>query len=778
MDVLYYKIDNLTCAHCAAKIEHAINKLPYVEEVSINILNKRLDLSLNKDENPLEVIETINQLIAKIEKGVSITPLITEQATYTINGLDCASCASKIEQRLRSVGAIKEVNVDFFSKELTFTKVTEMDQQNLEKTLKIAIDQVEPGLTITRKDDTVAEQEEKNPLLFDFVSVLVAILLFVVGLIIGKDHSLYLPVMFTSYIIVGGEVVYKAIRNIFRGNLFDENFLMALATIGAFGIQEYSEAVAVMMFYQVGELFQTLAVRRSRKSIKGLLSIKPLVANVKEANQIIERKVEEVFPGETIIIRPGERIPLDSVVIEGKSLVDMKALTGESNPVFVEVGSDLLSGCINIDGLLTAKVMKSASDSTVTKVLELVEHASSKKAETEKFITRFARYYTPVVTLAAFLLAIIPPLFFGGIWTVWLSRAFIFLVISCPCALVISIPLGFFGGIGRASKQGILVKGGNHLEALNDVSTIIFDKTGTLTKGNFAVVAIHVDHSSYSKESLLELAAHIENHSNHPIAQSIVSAYKGTINLNFAQNIQEVAGHGLIAVVNDERVFVGNHRLLAMHGINHPVVQEVGTVIYIAVDDHYIGYILIQDELKPEAKHALQTLRTRGIKQLILLTGDQIEVAELIGKELNLDRVHANLLPEDKLTLLEAIMDRTTGKVMYVGDGINDTPVLARSDVAMAMGGVGSDAAIEVSDIIIMNDELIKIPEAFVIAKQTNRIVWQNIVFALGIKFFFLVIGAFGLTTMWQAVFADVGVSIIAILNSFRILYMRKSIKN
>lgn len=577
-----------------------------------------------------------------------------------------------------------------------------------------------------------------------------------------------------SFIIVGGDVVISAIKNILKGQVFDENFLMSLATIGAFCIGEFPEGVAVMLFYQVGELFQSYAVSQSRKSIASLMDIRPDYANVKRGSEIVRTDPEEVKIGDIIIIKPGERIPLDGKVIEGNSMLDTSALTGESVPREIEVGCDLLSGCININGVITAEVTKEFGESTVNKILDLVENASSKKSNSEQFITKFARYYTPVVVILAVLLAFIPPLLINGAsFSSWIYRALSFLVVSCPCALVISIPLSFFGGIGGASKKGILIKGSNYLEALAKTEIIAFDKTGTLTKGVFNVQEIHSD--SFSKEKLLELTAHAENYSNHPISLSLKRAYGKDIDQARITDVEELSGYGVTAMVDARRITAGNSKYMEKLAIPYFKGDLIGTIVHVAVDNLYAGYIVIADELKADSKQAIHDLKAIGIKQTVMLTGDTKNTGLRVGNDLGLDTIYTDLLPIDKVDKIEELLSHksTMGKLAFVGDGINDAPVLARADIGIAMGGLGSDAAIEAADIVIMTDEPSKIAAAIKISKKTLKIAYQNIVFAIGIKVLVLLLTALGITTMWAAVFADVGVTVIAILNSFRALNVK-----
>ena len=589
-----------------------------------------------------------------------------------------------------------------------------------------------------------------------------------------NNEWLQIALFIISYIIVGGDVVKRAVKNIFKGQVFDENFLMSIATIGAFFIGEYPEGVAVMLFYQVGELFQSYAVGKSRKSIASLMDIRPDYANVKKGDELVKVDPDEVQIGDIIVIKAGEKIPLDGKVIEGSSMIDTSALTGESVPREVEVGSDILSGCININGVITAEVTKEFGESTVSKILDLVENASSKKSNSEQFITKFARYYTPVVVIIAVFLAIIPPLVIdGATFSDWIYRALAFLVVSCPCALVISIPLSFFGGIGGASKKGVLVKGSNYLEALAETEIVVFDKTGTLTKGVFNVQEIHPE--GVSKEELLELTAHAESYSNHPISLSLKRAYSKEIDNGRISDVEEISGHGVIATIDGKKVMVGNIKLMKMMDIPYFKGELIGTVVHVAVNNKYIGYIVIADEVKEDSAQAIKELKAANIKQTVMLTGDNKSIGSKVAKELGLDKVYAELLPADKVEKLEELFSQKSkkGKLAFVGDGINDAPVLARADIGIAMGGLGSDAAIEASDVVIMTDEPSKIATTMKISKKTLKIAHQNIVFAIGIKIIVLILSAFGITTMWAAIFADVGVTIIAVLNAFRALNVK-----
>ncbi len=601
-------------------------------------------------------------------------------------------------------------------------------------------------------------------------------------LITDMPQLISLAVFLAAYVAIGGDVVSKAVRNIGKGQVFDENFLMMIATVGAFFVGDYAEAVAVMLFYQVGECFQSYAVNKSRKSITALMDIRPDYANVVRDGREEEVDPDEVAIGETIVIKPGERIPLDGTVLSGTSTLDTRALTGESIPRDVCTGEEVISGCVNLSGVLEVKVSKEFGQSTVAKILDLVENASSKKAESENFITKFAKYYTPIVVFCALVLAFIPPIVLGGGFSEWIYRALTFLVISCPCALVISIPLSFFGGLGGASKAGILVKGSNYLEALADAEVIVMDKTGTLTKGNFAVAEI-LPEDGVSREELLEVTAYVESYSNHPISQSLVNAYRkagSQIEKSRLDSIEEIAGHGVKAVFDGAVVLAGNEKLMKKEQISidgkRNEKSKAGTLVHVARDGKYLGAIVIADEIKTDAKEAVRGMKAWGLKTIVMLTGDRKEVAEHVAGELGITQVYAELLPGNKVDRVEEIFARKSakGKLIFVGDGINDAPVLARADIGIAMGGLGSDAAIEAADIVIMNDEPSKIVKAMKISKKTLTIVKENIVFAIGIKVLVLILAAFGAANMWAAVFADVGVAVIAILNAMRALKTEK----
>lgn len=693
-----------------------------------------------------------------------------------LEGLCCANCAAKIEREVRHLPGVQEASLDFISRKLAVDTEESMNTARLFAAVEGIVNRIEPGVKVVLPNSrSVAQEPPGGEELTDNHQIIKLVLggaLFAAGIIFELGSWQELAIFLLSYVIIGGGVILRAIRSIAQGEVFSEFFLMSIATIGAFLIGEYPEGVAVMLFYMVGETLQERAVNQSRRSISALMDIRPDYANLKTADTVRKVSPEEVDIGDIILVKPGEKVPLDGQVIEGISMVDTSALTGESVPRNVKPGQEVLSGFININGLITVKVTKSYQESTVAKILDLVENASSKKAPTENFITKFARYYTPAVVFAALAIAVVPPLVIdGAVWTDWIYRALVFLVISCPCALVISIPLGFFGGIGGASKRGILVKGGNYLEALNYVETVVFDKTGTLTKGIFKVTDINPS-EGFTKEELLKYAAYAEVYSNHPIADSIRKAYSGAVDETLIENYEEIAGQGIKVRINGKEVLVGNNRILTGQPAEALEIDTVGTVIHVVVDKQYAGHIVIADEIKEDAVQAIQDLKKLGIKQTVMLTGDLAEVGQKIGNQLGLDLIYAQLLPADKVEQLEQLDQKKSpkGKLVFVGDGINDAPVLARADIGMAMGGLGSDAAIEAADIVIMNDAPSQIATAIKIARKTKRIVYQNIVLALGIKAVVLALGVVGIATMWAAVFADTGVALLAVLNAMRII--------
>ena len=688
--------------------------------------------------------------------------------SYRLEGLDCANCAMKIEKGVQKINGVKEATVNFTSGKLTID-AEEDHLATIEQETKKVVKELEPDVKVTEIDkEKVSEHgnEKERNTLFRILFSLAGIALL---LLFDFNEPIRLIGYLLIYLLIGYDVVKKAVMNIVKGKIFDENFLMSVATIGAMLIGEYPEAVAVMLFYQIGEYFQGLAVNHSRKSIRELMAIRPETAHIQTAEELMTVNPEDVQIGQYVLVKPGERVPLDGTIIEGESLVDTSALTGESVPKSVYVGETVLSGFINKNKPFLVQVKKSYENSTISKLLELVENASSKKAPAENFITKFARYYTPVVVGLAVLLAVLPPLVVSGAaFSEWIYRALTFLVISCPCALVISVPLSFFGGIGGASKIGVLVKGSNYLELLAQTETVVFDKTGTLTKGDFSIQTID---TKIDPKIFMQYVASAEQFSTHPIAQSVLEGYAGP--LLPTTNIQEFAGEGILAEVDGKQVLVGNHKLMERFEISFPSSQEIGTLLYLAIDQSYSGYLVIADTLKEDAVDALVQLKQAGVKNTVMLTGDSKKIADHIGKQVGVDKIYSELLPEDKVQRLEEILQRNNKKTAFVGDGINDAPVLARADVGIAMGGLGSDAAIEAADVVIMNDQPSKIAEAIHLAKKTLKIVKQNIVFAIGIKILVLTLGAFGFASMGDAVFADVGVTVLAVLNAMRSLHVK-----
>jgi Cd2+/Zn2+-exporting ATPase len=706
---------------------------------------------------------------------------------YMLDNLCCPKCAAKIEKYVAALDGVSRVLVDFSVQKLTIEIRDSGLWDDIMTRANAVIKGLEPAVEVRDfalfpKKETAKRGEYDVPVTkwLRRASLILGMALFVLGMALEYVPSVSLPplarfaLFLTAYLLVGGEVLVKAGRNIARGEIFDENFLMVIATIGAFAIREYPEGAAVMIFYQIGEAFQNYAVGRSRRSISALMDIRPDYANLRTAAGLERVPPETVRIGDIIVVKPGEKIPLDGVVTDGFSALDTSALTGESLPRDVETGSAVLSGSINKSGLLTIEVTKVFGESTVSKILSLVQNAGSKKSVTENFITKFSRYYTPAVVGLAALIAVLPPLFGAGPWAEWINRGLIFLVISCPCALVISIPLSFFGGIGGASRNGILIKGSNYLEALTNVDTVVFDKTGTLTRGVFSVTKV-VPAGGLTADKLLYYAAHAEAHSSHPIALSIAKAYGREAESEALGNYEEIAGKGVSVLVGEDAVLAGNARLLDDAKIAVPPAEELGTLVYLAVNRAYAGYIVIADELKADSARAVADLRNIGVKRIAMLTGDSKAVGESIAKQIGLDAAYTELLPHQKVEYLEALEQAKSGsgKLVFVGDGINDAPSLARSDVGIAMGGVGSDAAIEAADVVLMTDEPSKIAGAIRIARKTRNIVWQNIIFALSVKGLILVMGALGIATMWEAVFGDVGVALLAILNAMRVMKVK-----
>lgn len=712
----------------------------------------------------------------------------SNECMLSIEGLDCPNCAAKVERKINTLEGIKEATVDFLGKKIVVL-ADEISENELVELIQTEVDKIEDGVKVfvpkVQAGESSSEEEDTGKIK---KKLLIGGVLFVLGIFVPK--TLFIPklaVFLVSYLVIGGDVLLSAFKNILNGQVFDENFLMAIATIGAFAIGEYPEGVAVMLFYQLGELFQGIAVNNSRKSIVSLMDIRPDYANIKVGEGIKKVSPEEIKVGEIIVVKSGEKVPLDGKIVKGASTFDTSALTGESLPREAKAGDDVLSGFINKNGLIEIQVAKVFSESTVSKILYLMENAGSKKSKTENFITKFARYYTPAVVITALIVAIIPPLLIqGATFSDWIYRALIFLVVSCPCALVISIPLGFFGGIGGASRHGILIKGTNYLEVLNNLESVVMDKTGTLTKGIFKVTEVNVKNNikindfennktELTKPLLLKYAAHIEKFSNHPIAQSIVAEYENSVSKvdeNVVKDFEEISGFGIKVNINNHQFLAGNSKLMNLENITFDKKENLGTAIYLAADGKYIGNILISDEVKEDSARAIKGMKENGVKEIVMLTGDNEAIGKNIAEKLGIDKVFTELLPNEKVEKLEEIYKTKSekGKVAFVGDGINDAPVLARADLGIAMGGAGSDAAIEAADVVIMNDEPSKIVTAIKIAKKTKEIVWQNITIAFAIKIVVMALGLFGDATMWEAVFADVGVALLAVLNATRVL--------
>lgn len=690
-----------------------------------------------------------------------------EELQLTLEGLNCANCARKIEEKVGKMEGVKESNLNFTTTTLNVKLERKVKEEHAINEIKKIVEALEPHVKVEKK---VSGKTNVQRAKFEVKpTLIIGTILYLIAVIGDFKGALALILFVASYLLIGGKVVLTAIKNIARGQLFDENFLMTVATIGAFSISEYPEAVAVMLFYEIGETIQGYAVNKSRSSISSLMDIRADYANI-----IIDGKEKKVSPEtvkveDIILVKPGEKIPLDGIVVEGESFVDTSALTGESVPRKIAVNDEILSGGINTNGVLKVKVTKKFGESTVSRILEMVENAANKKANTEKFITKFAKVYTPIVVALAILIAVVPSIFIkDALFSTWLYRALVFLVVSCPCALVVSVPLGFFAGIGGASKKGVLVKGSNYLELLKDLETVVFDKTGTLTEGVFTVTEINTN--NIQKEKLIEIAAMAESFSNHPIAISIIKEYGKEIDKEVIEEYEEIAGHGIKAVINNEEILIGNAKLMNQFNISYNEVDSIGTVVYCAINGEFKGSIVISDKIKENAGEALINLKAAGVKKTVMLTGDNKKTAEKVGEKVNIDEVHSELLPLGKVKEVEKLLKASNknGRLAFVGDGVNDAPVLARADIGIAMGGIGSDAAIEAADVVLMKDDINALVDAINVSKKTNKILWQNIIFALGVKVIVMVLGTFGIANMWTAVFADVGVTIIAIINSTR----------
>ena len=772
-----YSLVGLDCPNCAAKIERELRKIKGLEEVNVNFNSLSVELPENLEAEARAVI-------ARVEPEVKFERTKDSKIRCSLDGLDCANCAAKIEAELNKVKGLENVKINFA------TKNVELPSELFKRAGEL-ISKVEPDIKLRKIEGCgLSPHEEKEEEKSKLWLITGAGILFLIGLIFNEQlHRTPYSwaeyfILITAYLLVGWPVVASAAKKIIRGQLFDENFLMTIATGGAIAIHQLPEATGVMLFYAVGEYFQSRAINRSRRSISNLLNIQPEYANLKENGGSRQVKPDEVEVGQLIIVKPGEKVPLDGEIVEGISFVDTSALTGESVPRKVEPGEKVLGGMINGQGLLTVKVAKPFKDSSIARILHLVEKASERKAPTEQFITLFSKLYTPAVVGIAALIAIIPPLVIpGATFGQWFYRALVLLVISCPCALMVSIPLGYFGGIGGASKNGILVKGANFLDALANLDTVVFDKTGTLTKGVFRVTEI-IPKKGFTKEEVLAAAAGAEIYSNHPIAQSIRAAAESDgqkIPENEVTDYREIPAHGISATVKGRKILAGNDRLLHKENIVHEDCDVAGTSVYVAIDEVYAGYIIIADELKEDAKEVITGLKRLGIRKIVMLTGDEKSVAERVSKELGMDSFYAELLPEDKVAKVEeletGLSNRRKQKLAFVGDGINDAPVITRADIGVAMGGLGSDAAIEAADVVLMEDAPSKLVKAVEIARRTGLIVKQNIYLALGVKGFFILLGGLGVASIWEAVFADVGVTVLAVLNAGRTLRHGKSFK-
>lgn len=753
-------LSGLTCANCANKIETKVNNMNGVKEATLNFTTSTLIIELNGERHDDDIILEAKSIINKLEPGVKVfnkneSNIIPKEVNK------CTSDTCSIENKNEKENHTHDKNHSHNnfrgeSHEHSSEKPHEHSHEHSHDHSHGHSHDHSNGEAVSLKEN---------------MRLIIGAIVYAIALISTEGSILSVVLFALSYVLVGGEVVLTAIKNILRGEVFDENFLMTVATLGAFFVGEFPEGVAVMLFYQIGEVFQSYAVNRSRKSITSLMNIRADYANVLKDGKEEKVNPETVNIDDVIIIKPGERVPLDGIVLDGTSFVDTSALTGESVPREVSTGEDILAGFINTNGVLKVKVTKNFKESTVSRILELVENASNKKAPTEKFITRFARIYTPIVVFSALALAIIPPLVIkDASFYDWIYRALIFLVVSCPCALVVSIPLGLFAGIGGASRKGILVKGGNYLEALKDVNTVVFDKTGTLTKGVFKVTEIN--NVDIAKEELIKIAAISESLSNHPIAQSIIKEYGKEIDSNELSDYEEISGHGIKVTINNSQVLIGNYKLMEKFEIKYNNINSIGTIVHVAINNEYKGNIVISDEIKEGSKSAIEGLKAIGVSQTVMLTGDNKSVGEKVASLVGVDKVFAELLPGDKVEKVEDLIknNSTEGKVIFVGDGINDAPVLARADIGVAMGGIGSDAAIEAADVVLMKDDPEALVTAIKVARKTNKILWQNIIFSLGVKVLVLLLGAFGIANMWEAVFADVGVTVIAVINSTRCL--------
>lgn len=781
MKIREYAVDNLGCAGCAAKIQHEGSKMSGILNSNLDLYKKKMIVETDDSFNEKQFLSDINKIADKLEPGTKIYKKENDKIRtreYVVENLDCAGCAAKIQHESSKLKGIINSNLDLYKKNITVETDSSFDEESFLEQINTIADKLEPGTLIYKaenkdeddNDEARAKREkelalEKAEEKKEKFLLIIGAALFIISVFLKPFPMIKLAVSIIAYIILGGDVVLKSFKNITKGNFLDENFLMTIATFGAFYLGETTEAVGVMLFYKVGEYFQESAVRNSRKSIEKLLDIRPDYANIRDNNgEVIKISPKKLKIGDIIIIKSGEKVPVDGIVVKGESDLNTAALTGESIPADVTVNSEVLSGSLNGAGVLEVKVTKLFSDSTINKIIEMVENASNKKAESEKFITKFARYYTPIVVITALIVGIGFPLLFGN-FNMWFGRALIFLVISCPCALVLSVPLTFFSSIGKASKSGILIKGGNYLEALTNISAVVFDKTGTLTKGKFKIDRLEAQNGN--EDELLKTAKIGEFYSNHPIGKAIVSYGSIDINEEYIEGYKELSGFGVLSYYEGKMILIGNYKLMKEYKIEAEEKNYAGTVLYVAQDNVFLGYIYISDEIKEDSPLTIEGLRKSGI-QSYMLTGDSNKIGTVVGEKLGLnpENIYSQLLPQDKVNKLEEIKSKNNKGIVFVGDGVNDAPVLSLADVGIAMGGVGSDIAIEAADVVIMKDEPSKILELLKIAKQNKKVVMQNIIMALGIKVIVMILGVFGIANMWMAIFSDVGVSLLAVLNA------------
>ncbi|MEG1527201.1 MAG: heavy metal translocating P-type ATPase [Erysipelotrichaceae bacterium] len=758
---LNFNLNHLDCANCANKIENKLAESKIIQEVHLNFANKKLWIKC-KEENQMQVRDEIKTTIHYFEPDVSLEEENVETITYEINGLDCASCKEKIEKAIKALPEVSDAYINFANQQLMI-RVNKAKISSLYIKVTKIVKEIEPDCTLKSAESEVIEEHHR----YDFLSLCISFCLFIIGLYFKESRYAFL-IFLTAFILVGSKVVIKAIRNVLHGEIWDENFLMSIATIGAFLIGDYGEGVGVMLFYEVGELLQSYAVNHSRKSIQALMKMRPDFVNQIVDGRELSVDPEQIEVGDVVLYKAGERVALDGVLLSEKACFDTSALSGEAYPNNMVAGDGVLAGYINLNSVIKIKVSKVLSESSIARILELVQNASNRKAPSEKFITKFAHYYTPTVVFAALALVIIPTILGYGEFHTWLYRGLSFLVISCPCALVISIPLALFAGIGGASRNGILIKGGNYLEAIKNIDCVVFDKTGTLTKGVFKVLEIVGE----DQDELLKVAAYGESFSTHPIATSIVNAYKGEIDHKRISDFMETSGKGISFLIDNQRVFIGNQGWLKDHHRKAPEIKEAGTIVYVVKNQEYLGYLRIGDEIKESSKAAIATLKQLGVSNIVMLSGDQKQNVEALKEELSLDEAYGELSPAGKVELLESLLNKqaVNKKVAFVGDGINDAPVIARADIGFAMGGIGSDAAMEAADVVLMKDDPFAICDAIRISKRTRKIVMQNIIFALGIKVLVLLASSLGYANMWWGVFADVGVTLLAVMNSMRLL--------